>query len=348
MNIGPYLQSVEELDSLSAIKRPAGATQARDARLVELRTDSGLLYVNPSRWQRLRLRWAFRHFHILPSQLLSRHDQRLIETLLRSSRVKPSLPVPRSTVFGVVENVRMNLQDAAALAEETEMSPGQPVQPVEDKWAPRVLSLPHWWPAGASIISVCLLLGLVSAYALRFFTGTGRMEKSSAVSEPAGPPPVEAAVRAAVRVPAPILPELSLQTREALVVEEATLPVTLPARTFPDPEPMAVPTELSAPSANVRRIFVTQLPQEHLARPVLSDQGLSGELLLRALIGADGAVKEVALASGDPKLAGPAMQAVRRWRYAQNQLPGPGAEGETLIRMNFFGQDAVSITTVAK
>jgi Gram-negative bacterial TonB protein C-terminal len=347
MSVGPLLQSVEELDSLSAIKRAPGATQEHDARLLELRTDTGLLYVNPSGWQRIRLRWAFRHFHVLPSQLLSRQDQRLIERLLRSARVAPSLPVPRSTVFGVVENV--------VFPEGTEMSPAQADYSAEGKWVPPAVSLPQWWPAGVSAVSVCLLLALVSAYAHRFFTGTERVEKSVAISEPAGPPPVQAAVRAVVRIPAPIFPDLDLPARDARVVEESTLPVKLPALAVmkPESEPAAVatesvPTELSAPSANVQRIYVTQLPQEHLVRPVLSDAKLAGELQLRALIGADGSVKEVALVSGDPKLAVPAMEAVRRWRYAQNQLPGPDAEGETLIRMNFFGQDAVSISTVAK
>jgi hypothetical protein len=337
MSIGPLLQSVEELDSLSAIKRTPGVTQWHDARLLELRTDTGLLYVNPSGWQRVRLRWAFRHFHILPSQLLSRQDQRLIESLLRSARVTPSLPVPRSTVLGVVENV--------VFSEGAEMSPAQPA---EGKWVPPAVSLPHWWPAGVSAISVCLLFALVSAYAHRFFTGMGHVAKPAAISEPTGPPVAQASVRAVVQIPAPIFPELDLPARDAQVVEEATLPVSLPALAVMDPEPAAVPTELSAPSANVQRIYVTQLPQEHLVRPVLSDRRLAGELQLKALIGADGSVKEVALVSGDPKLAVPAMQAVRGWRYAQNQLPGPDAEGETLIRMNFFGQDAVSITTVAK
>jgi hypothetical protein len=344
MSIGPLLQSVEELDSLSAIKRTPGITQEHDARFLELRTDTGLLYVNPSGWQRVRLRWAFRHFHILPSQLLSRQDQRLIESLLRSARVTPSLPVPRSTVLGVVENV--------VFPEGAEMSPALPGQPAEGKWVPPAVSQPHWWPAGVSAISVCLLFALASAYAHRFFTGTGHVGKSAAISEPAGPPVAKAAVgvavRAVVQIPAPIFPELNLPSRDAQVVEEATLPLSLPVLAVKDPEPAAVPTELSAPSANVQRIYVTQLPQEHLVRPVLSDRRLAGELQLRALISADGSVKEVALVSGDPKLAAPAMQAVRRWQYAQTQLPGPDAEGETLIRMNFFGQDAVSITTVAK
>ena len=72
-----------------------------------------------------------------------------------------------------------------------------------------------------------------------------------------------------------------------------------------------------------------------------------GELQLKALIAADGSVKEVSVLSGNPKLAEAAMRAVRQWHYSPNQVPGSPAEVETQIKMNFFGQDAVSIASVA-
>jgi hypothetical protein len=71
-------------------------------------------------------------------------------------------------------------------------------------------------------------------------------------------------------------------------------------------------------------------------------------LHLRALIGADGSVKEVFAVSGDPKLAEAGMRAVRRWHYSQYQALGSAGDAETLIRMSFFGQDAVSITSIAR
>jgi hypothetical protein len=95
-------------------------------------------------------------------------------------------------------------------------------------------------------------------------------------------------------------------------------------------------------------LFVSGLPQGHLVEPVVSDPNLVGELHLKALIGADGAVKDVTVVSGNPKLAEAGMRAVRRWHYGQYQALGRQGEGEALIRMNFFGEDAVSITSDAR
>jgi hypothetical protein len=95
------------------------------------------------------------------------------------------------------------------------------------------------------------------------------------------------------------------------------------------------------------RLFVSELPQGRFVEPVVSDPSLVGELHLRAFIDADGSVKEVTLVSGDPKLAEAGMRAVRRWHYSPYQTPGGSGKGETLIRMRFFGQDTVSITSIA-
>jgi hypothetical protein len=74
--------------------------------LLELHTETGTVYLLPSRWQRIRLQWAFRHFRVLPPQLLSRGDMRLIEKLSQSAVVTPPLPVRSNVVFGVVEQPR--------------------------------------------------------------------------------------------------------------------------------------------------------------------------------------------------------------------------------------------------
>jgi hypothetical protein len=103
-----------------------------------------------------------------------------------------------------------------------------------------------------------------------------------------------------------------------------------------------------ASSDTSERLFVSELPQGQFVEPVVSDPSLVGELHLRALIDADGSVKEVTLVSGDPKLAEAGMRAVRRWHYSPYQTPGGSGQGETLIRMRFFGQDTVSITSIAR
>ena len=100
------------LASLLPAEEPRSAstvanTDDQDAPLLELRTEAGPVYVRPSKWERIRLKWTFRHFHVLPPQVLSQSDQRLIEKLAHSAVVTPTLPVPSCSVFGVVEKVRL-------------------------------------------------------------------------------------------------------------------------------------------------------------------------------------------------------------------------------------------------
>jgi hypothetical protein len=121
---------------------------------------------------------------------------------------------------------------------------------------------------------------------------------------------------------------------------------------FPAPVIATVPATIVEPhpvvsSTTAQPLFVSELPQGHFAYPVVSEPNLVGELRLKALIGADGSVKEVTLLSGNPKLAEVAMRAVRQWHYRPFQVLGSPIEVETQIKMNFFGQDAVSIASVA-
>ena len=110
----------------------------------------------------------------------------------------------------------------------------------------------------------------------------------------------------------------------------------------------------SAPDTIIERapitsvpLLVSELPQGHFAHPVVSEPNLVGELKLKALIGADGRVKQVTVLSGNPKLAAVGMRAVRQWRYAPYQVLGSPVEVETQIKMNFFGEDAISVASVA-
>ena len=132
-----------------------------------------------------------------------------------------------------------------------------------------------------------------------------------------------------------------------MVAEKPSPPVSDSAPPGTDSSSVAAPIESAAvaPSGAAARLFVSELPQGHFAEPVVTDPKLVGELRLRALIGADGSVKEVTVVSGSPKLAEVGMRAVRRWRYQALGHPG---EAETLIRMSFFGEDGVSIASIAK
>ena len=80
----------------------------------------------------------------------------------------------------------------------------------------------------------------------------------------------------------------------------------------------------------------------------MGDPSQVGELHLKALIAADGSVKDVTVVGGDPKLAEAGIRAVRRWHYNPYEASATQAERETLINMRFFGEDAVTVTSVAR
>ena len=102
-NIWPLTRSETDHRPPSILQGASDGIKANSAELLELRTEAGAVYLRPSRWQRLRLRWAFRHFRVLSPQVLSRRDRSLIEKLSRSAQITPVMPLPESTVFGVVE-----------------------------------------------------------------------------------------------------------------------------------------------------------------------------------------------------------------------------------------------------
>jgi periplasmic protein TonB len=62
---------------------------------------------------------------------------------------------------------------------------------------------------------------------------------------------------------------------------------------------------------------------------------LSGEVVLHAIIGSDGSVRELQVMSGHPILAQAALAAVREWRYRPTMLSGEPVEVDTTITVHF-------------
>ena len=62
---------------------------------------------------------------------------------------------------------------------------------------------------------------------------------------------------------------------------------------------------------------------------------IEGTVVLLAVIGADGSVKDLRLESGLPILAQAAIDAVKQWRYKPYLLNGAPVEVETQITVNF-------------
>lgn len=388
-NFGPLLQFPES--PAPVVTYPLTKAEAKGAELLEVRTEAGTVYVRPSRWQRIRLQWTFRHFRVLPPQVLSRSDRRLIEKLTRSAVVNPALPVRRNTVFGVVDQVRSKPPVSATrvatlrtervrtqvfLAKPMTSNPPTPdlsmaVKPKEAKGA--VAGFKDWGvlPAAVCIAAIFAIfsgipflskedVGVFETVTTPTKDAANRIKPGVFHPAPINPLPASATAVSLVNLERPRLwvgvpsPKSGLTRQESAPLEEGSSQSTSTESVSHSPIPALAkaPSAIlepvaSVPSATAQRRFVAELPEGRFAHPIVSEPNLVGELQLKALIGADGSVKDVTVLSGNPRLAEAAMRAVRQWHYSPDQLLGGSAEVETRIKMDFFGQDAVSIASVA-
>jgi protein TonB len=93
----------------------------------------------------------------------------------------------------------------------------------------------------------------------------------------------------------------------------------------------AGPAPISPPTAN--RYLLQQVEPEY--PEAARQQRIQGPVVLNVLVGTSGAVRELAVVSGDPLLAKAATDAVRQWRFNPHQLKGKAVEFETRITVNF-------------
>jgi periplasmic protein TonB len=82
-------------------------------------------------------------------------------------------------------------------------------------------------------------------------------------------------------------------------------------------------------SSVIRQVQPTCTPIERTMR-------LSGEVLLHAIIGKDGSVRELQVISGNPILAQTAIAAVRQWRYRPTLLNGEAVDVDTIVSVKFI------------
>ena len=78
--------------------------------------------------------------------------------------------------------------------------------------------------------------------------------------------------------------------------------------------------------------------------PLLAGGSPSGHVDLKLLIGTTGAVESVKVLAGNPDLAKAARTAATGWRYRPLVLNGQPVLAEAHVRMNFAGNEAISIS----
>lgn len=97
-----------------------------------------------------------------------------------------------------------------------------------------------------------------------------------------------------------------------------------------------------APATETKRIRVGTMEEASLLNKVLPEYPaiaktarISGTIVLRAIIAADGSVRQLEYVSGPPLLMKAALDAVRQWRYKPLLLDGAPVEVDTTISVVF-------------
>lgn len=114
----------------------------------------------------------------------------------------------------------------------------------------------------------------------------------------------------------------------------------------PPPPPPAVRAEPKTPPQVRRILAASNLVEAKLIRPALQpvypplakQTRTQGVVVLAALIGPDGRIRNLRVVTGHPLLSQAAMDAVRQWRYQPMLLNGEPVEVDTTVEVRFVLQ----------
>lgn len=351
--------------------------------VVELRTDVGRLYVCPTGWQSLYLRWTFRNFHSLPQQILNRRQKRLIERLSRTALLTPADPVPSSAIIGIVENMRVfglpSIAEPAepatktkpavpadriavlhARAEDAALESSSPARAERAQAGPAAVpEIVHHSPAPSPVFETeAPPLPAPQNAPGRRTRRIPWVAASVAISAAAAlllvfwlVPLWRLPQLAIAPAPAPAAPPLAaaLVPPPAVASAKPGLQRLSPAKPATAAEAAARPAakpqvSVAAVPDSPNLLQIAEAPRSGFIYPVAPNPNLVGKVALKAVVGSDGTVKEIEVLSGDRALAAAAVRAVKQWRYAPAQVGGRTVEAQTRVTISFLGDDAVSIT----
>jgi TonB family protein len=157
-----------------------------------------------------------------------------------------------------------------------------------------------------------------------------KASKEAKAAAPAEPQPAPLMIASGVPVarqqddtpdmPAPAAPQLAMKAT-------TTLPgISLPVTSAPKPiAPTAKPLTGGTLVQRVSPVYPA----------IALSEGVEGQVQLRAVITAQGAVENIRRISGPPLLVQAAVDAVKHWRYDPFKTGGVPIEGEVTITLNF-------------
>lgn len=93
------------------------------------------------------------------------------------------------------------------------------------------------------------------------------------------------------------------------------------------------PVKMRVSSGVAEGMLVHQVKPQY--PPLAVQARIQGTVVLQAVIGKDGTIRELRLISGHPMLAPAAIEAVKQWRYSPYLLNGEPVEVDTQVNVNF-------------
>jgi TonB family protein len=328
------------------------------AGLLAFDTGQGLAYAEPSFWQRVHLLWTFRNFRRLSKKVLNPRQRQLIESLyLRSSLNAPARP-HAPVVIGTVEDFSLPSPSPALVADTTrhgEVSEGNvPSKPIRPRYVGLVFSAGRLIFAGA----LCIIIVMLAWYQwpVQQISFAGNVGDVTTVQPPAKAGATQRDVRQVIE------PVLSTEphTIPASQISNAEGTVSLPigrlsgaeSRESRTPKVLhavnkradaAKPPVAHETQEEARRIQIPGAPLR-LLYPTYPQTSVHGKVILKAVIGYDGKVKEVRVLNGNQVLAAAAMRAIRQWRYVPYHKDGRALEAEANIIVSFIARDVITVS----
>jgi protein TonB len=212
----------------------------------------------------------------------------------------------------------------------------------------------------------CLLIGVLLVVPLMFTEELARQQLLTFLAVPPPPPPAPAVARAVRQIRSDLLTGGQLRTPTRIpekvpMIREEEAPPPLPLGGVVGGVPGGIPGGqlggviggiVSQTSSLVPRLAMPAPPKririsqgvtkgsliqkiEPKYPPLAEGARIAGQVLLRAIIGKDGDIKELELLSGHPMLAPAAIAAVQQWRYRPFLLNGEPIEVETTVTVTF-------------
>ena len=125
------------------------------------------------------------------------------------------------------------------------------------------------------------------------------------------------------------LPELPSETSATVAQPDQGAPAAAPAS-------QPLPQRARVAQGVAQAGLISKVDPEY--PPVARMARVQGSVVLHAIIGTDGTVQHLQVVSGNPLLVGPALNAVKNWRYRPYLVDGQPVEVETTVTVNFKGE----------